>query len=601
MTQKRMHAKMPEKIPRKLRGTGVSPGLVIARVVVLKRQNWQAGWYQLPPGHIDGEVHRFKLAIVGAEAELHQLREKMAGDLTEALSIIDSHLLMLKDPMIVQRTEAIIREHNVNAEWALGQALTEIKARFDKIQDSYIRERYVDIKHVAERVFDFMTGQQSSEQLENQEPSILVANDFSPEDTLRMQSGNVCGFLTEKGGLTSHTAIIARSLHIPAVVGLEQITSIVRDGDRVILDGASGQVIIGPTAEEIEDLQENIQRKHAFNDALDEYIPLNSISLDGVPLRLSANIEMCEELDAVQKYRSEGIGLFRSEFGYFSKASLPSEEMLFSTYKKLLETMHPFPVTVRTLDVGGDKVLNGCPGTTAWLDRERNPALGLRSIRFSLFEQDLFRAQLRALLRASVHGHLRILLPLVSALSELREAKELIGEVMDELRSKGIGYAENVEIGMMVEVPSAVVMADLFAREVDFFAIGTNDLIQYSLAIDRGNQYVAHLYEPFHPAVLRMIYQTVQAAINGNIPVSLCGEMAGDPLCAPILIGFGVDELSMRPSLIPLVKRLLRHSSYEDLRQLSGQVLRCEDSEDIRAVLLRTYDQFYPREFLDYE
>lgn len=585
--------------PRKLKGIGVSPGIVTAAVVVLKRQNWRAGWYHLPPEHIEKEVQRFHRAIAGAEEELRQLRQRLAGDLTEAVSIIDSHLLMLKDRMIVARTEALIRHNNVNAEWALAQALSEIKERFEQIGDSYIRERYVDIKHVADRVFGFMTGRETSSPPETRDPIILVANDFSPEDTLRMQAGNVCGFLTEKGGLTSHTAIIARSLNIPAVVGLEHITSIVRNGHRVILDGTSGQVIIHPDAEEIEQFEENERRKHALSDQLDQYIPLAAVSLDGVSVRLSANIEMCGELDSVLRYRSEGIGLFRSEFGYFSMGRLPSEEELLATYAMLLKTMDPYPVTVRTLDVGGDKALSCYPGNTAWLDQERNPALGLRSIRFSLFEQDLFRSQIRALLRASVHGRLRILLPLVSALSELREAKELIAEVKKDLRANNLASAENVEIGMMVEVPSAVIMADIFAREVDFFAIGTNDLIQYSLAIDRGNQYVAHLYEPFHPAVLRMIYQTVQAGKNANVPVSLCGEMAGDPLCAPLLIGFGVNELSMRPVVIPQIKRLLRHSNCDDLRRMSAQVLRCEDSEDVRDVLMHTYAQSYPREFFD--
>ena len=585
--------------PRKLRGIGASPGTVIADVVVLKRQNWRAGWYHLPPDHIPKEVQRFHQAISGAGEELRQLRQRLAGDLTEAVSIIDSHLLMLKDRMIVERTEALIRHNNVNAEWALAQALSEIKERFDQIGDSYIRERYVDIKHVADRVFGFMTGRESNDPPEGDEAIILVANDFSPEDTLRMQAGNVCGFLTEKGGLTSHTAIIARSLNIPAVVGLEHITSIVRNGDRVILDGTSGLVIVHPQEEEITKLEENLRKKHALTNLLDQYIPLAAVSRDGISVRLSANIEMCEELASVRGYRSEGIGLFRSEFGYFSEATLPSEDTLLKTYTTLLRTMDPYPVTVRTLDVGGDKVLNSFPGNNAWLDRERNPALGLRSIRFSLFEQDIFRVQIRALLRASVHGQLRILLPLVSALTELREAKELIAEVMAELRAQQLDFAANVEIGMMVEVPSAVVMADIFAREVDFFAIGTNDLIQYSLAIDRGNQYVAHLYEPFHPAVLRMIYQTVQAGKNGNIPVSLCGEMAGDPLCAPLLIGFGVEELSMRPAVIPLVKRLLRHSNCEDLRQLSAQVLRCEDSEDVRQLLFERYKKMYPPEFFE--
>lgn len=589
--------RMSPPIVRRLHGTGVSPGLSVATAVVLKRQNWRTGWYHLPADHIDKEVQRFVAAIAAAEKELRQLRQRLSGELTEAVSIIDSHLLMLKDKMMVGRTEIIIRHHRVNAEWALAQALSEIKERFEQIDDAYIRARYTDIKHVADRVFGLLTGRQATPVIDNAQPIILVANDFSPEDTLHMQAQGVCGFLTEKGGSTSHTAIIARSLGIPAVVGLEHITSQVRTGDSLILDGSSGQVILHPEAEDLALLDEKSARRQACNDQLDSYIPLASISLDGVAVRLSANIEMCEELAAVLRCRCEGIGLFRSEFGYFSGGHLPDEEALLATYTTLLHAMAPHPVTVRTLDVGGDKVLNSFPGNQAWLDQERNPALGLRSIRFSLFEQDLFRSQVRALLRASVHGRLRILLPLVSAKAELRAARVLIDEVMAELRHEGRAFAADVQIGMMVEVPSAVVMADIFAREVDFFAIGTNDLIQYSLAIDRGNQYVAHLYEPFHPAVLRMIYQTVQAARQGGIPVSLCGEMAGDLLCAPLLIGFGVDELSMRPAMISQVKRLLRHVSVEDLRQLSAQVLRCEDSEQVRALLNHRYGQLYPPDF----
>lgn len=597
-----MNATSPERniisqVPRRLHGTGVSPGLAVASAMVLKRQHWRTGWYHLPADHIDGEVQRFTAAIAAAEDELRQLRQRLNGDLAEAVSIIDSHLLMLSDKMVVDRTRAIIRQQLVNAEWALAQALSEIRERFEQIDDAYIRARYADIKHVADRVFGLLTGRQLAPVIDPSHPVILVANDFSPEDTLRMQAQGVCGFLSEKGGPTSHTAIIARSLGIPAVVGLEHITSQVRNGDQLLLDGASGQVVLHPHADDLARLDENTARHHGLRDQLEPYIPLASISLDGVAVRLSANIEMCEELAAVQRYRCEGIGLFRSEFSYFSEGRLPAEEELYTTYTTLLQAMAPHPVTVRTLDVGGDKVLNRFPGNQAWLDQERNPALGLRSIRFSLFEQDLFRAQLRALLRASVHGRLRILLPLVSALAELREAKASIREVMDELGHSGQASTEKVEIGMMVEVPSAVIMADIFAREVDFFAIGTNDLIQYSLAIDRGNQYVAHLYEPFHPAVLRMIYQTVQAGRQGGISVSLCGEMAGDALCAPLLIGFGVDELSMRPAMIPQVKRLLRHVNQEALRQLSAQVLRCEDSEQVRELLSSAYGQLYPSEF----
>jgi phosphotransferase system enzyme I (PtsI) len=582
---------------RTLQGIGVSPGIVVAKVMVLKRPTWRAGRYHLPPEHIEQEVGRFSQAINAAGQELLRLREKVADDLADALSIIDSHLLMLKDRMIIERTTAIIRQNNVNAEWALAQALCDIKERFDRIDDPYIKERYADIKHVADRVFGLLAGRESDPLDLATGPTIVVANDFSPEDTMRMQAGNVLGFLTEKGGMNSHTAIVARSLAIPAVVGLEHVTGILATGDLIIMDGGSGLVILRPDPEEISRYQADERHSRARADELDRYIHLASETLDGYTLRLSANIEMVEELPTVLRYGSEGIGLFRSEFDYFQGRRPPTEEQLLSTYRQLLETMSPHPVTVRTLDVGGDKFLNSFPGNKAWFDQERNPALGLRSIRFSLYEKELFRMQLRALLRASVHGRLRILLPLVSALGEVRQAKAIIRELMADLEAAEQPYAVDVEIGMMVEVPSAVVMADVFAAEVDFFAIGTNDLIQYSLAIDRGNQYVAHLYEPFHPAVLRMIKQTVEAGHAHNIPVSLCGEMAGDVLCVPVLMGLGLDELSMRPAVIPKVKRLLRHSSTRQLRNLGEQVLRCADSNDVRAYLATTLPQYYPKEF----
>ncbi len=587
----------PGGVSRILQGIGVSPGVVVAQVMVLKRHTWRAGRYHLPAEHIETEVERFSLAVTEAGAELAQLREKLADDLADALSIIDSHLLMIKDRMLFERTIAIIRENNVNAEWALAQALCDIKERFERIDDLYIKARYADIKHLADRIFGLLAGREKDPLGEAIGPVIVAANDFSPEDTLRMHSGNILGFLTEKGGLTSHTAIVARSLNIPAVVGLEHVTGILATGDLIILDGGSGQVILNPDPAEIKRYQEDDRRTRGLDDELDRYIHLSSETVDGYTIRLSANIEMLEELPSVLRYGSEGIGLFRSEFDYFQGRRQPTEEQLLATYRRLLETMSPHPVTVRTLDVGGDKFLNSFPGNKAWFDQERNPALGLRSIRFSLYERELFRIQLRALLRASIHGRLRILLPLVSALAELRQTKAIIREIQAELAAENLPYAEDIELGIMVEVPSAVVMADVLALEVDFFAIGTNDLIQYSLAIDRGNQYVAHLYETFHPAVLRMIKQTVDAGHARDIPVSLCGEMAGDVMCAPVLMGMGLDELSMRPAVIPRIKRLLRHSDTSQLRYLWQRVLQCEDSNDVRDYLTLTLPQYYPEEF----
>jgi len=582
---------------RALQGIGVSPGIVAATVVVFKRRTVRAGWHHLPPDHIEHEVDRFAGAIKAAGDELVLLREKLADDLADALSIIDSHLLMLKDKMIVERTIGIIRHKNVNAEWALAQALSEIKERFDRIDDSYIRERFTDIKHVADRVFGLLSGREHQPFAGEGQAVILVANDFSPEDTLRMQAGNVHGFLTEKGGVTSHTAIVARALGLPAVVGLEHATSLLTTGDAIILDGGSGQIVLDPAPEEMRRVQEENRCDGLLADELARYIHLSSETADGVAVRLSANIETLAELPAVLHFGSDGIGLFRSELDYFNNRRPPNEEQLVAIYQQLLAAMSPHPVTVRTLDVGGDKFLNRFPGNKAWLDRERNPALGLRSIRFSLYEREIFRSQLRALFRASVHGRLRILLPLVSAPAELRQAKEIVAEVLAELAENGYSVAQGVELGIMVEVPSAVVMADVFAAEVDFFAIGTNDLIQFSLAIDRGNQYVAHLYEPFHPAVLRMIRQTVEAGHACNISVSLCGEMASDPLCVPVLLGMGLDELSMRPAVVPRIRRLLRHCRSDELRQISRQALQCGDSDQVRDMLARQLPALCPKEF----
>jgi len=583
---------------RTLQGIGVSPGIVVAQVLVLKRSSWRVGRYHLPATQIEQEVVRFTQATAAAGQELLRLREQLADDLADALSIIDSHLLMLKDRMIIERTLAIIRQNNVNAEWALAQALSDIKERFERIDDPYIRERYADIKHVADRVFSLLAGRESDPLALVAGPTIVVANDLSPEDTMRIQAGKVLGFLTEKGGKHSHTAIVARSLNIPAVVGLEHATAILTSGDLIVMDGGSGQVVLHPDSEEISRSQADERHNRALADELDRYIHLAAETVDGYTLRLSANIEMVEELSTVLRYGCEGIGLFRSEFDYFRGRRPPTEEQLLATYRQLLETMAPHPVTVRTLDVGGDKFLNSFPGNKAWFDQERNPALGLRSIRFSLYEKELFRLQLRALLRASVHGRLRILLPLVSALAEVRQARAILTELTADLAAEGLAHGTAVEFGIMVEVPSAVVMADVLAAEVDFFAIGTNDLIQYSLAIDRGNQYVAQLYEPFHPAVLRMIKQTVDAGHGRNIPVSLCGEMAGDVLLVPVLMGLGLDELSMRPALLPRVKRLLRHSSTRQLRNLVEGVLQCPDSGEVRQYLATTLPHLYPKEYI---
>jgi len=582
---------------RALFGVGASPGIVIAKARVFKRRTSRAGWHKLPPDQIEPEVSRFQEAVARAEHELRELRTTFADDLSDALSIIDSHILMLKDRMILGRTAEIIREEGINAEWALADALGRIKEKFNAIADPYIKQRFSDVKYVADRIFGLLSGREDDVLADISEKVIVVGHDFSPEDTLHMQAKNILGFIAEEGGVTSHTAIVARSLGIPAVVGLENITGLCASGDEIILDGFSGRVTLYPSREQLRQYEEYRKQHASFSEELSAYIHLASETPDGHRVRLAGNIEMTDEVQTVFRYGAEGIGLFRSEFDFFHLELLPDEETLTRAYSDLAQTLSPQPVTIRTLDVGGDKFSNRLPQNGIRLDLERNPALGLRSIRYSLRDPTLFTLQLRALLRASVHGNLRILLPMISSSSEVRSVKGLLRQIMNTLDRERIPFDPKVSVGIMIEVPSAVILADLLAEEVDFFSIGTNDLIQYSLAIDRGNQYVAHMYEPFHPAVLRMIQQTVQAGHRRGIEVSMCGEMAGDVVSAPVLFALGLDELSMRPSAIPHVRRILRCSGHRQLMELGRAVLNCKDGGEVRSFLTRYLPEQYPQEF----
>jgi phosphotransferase system enzyme I (PtsI) len=580
-----------------LYGISGSPGIVAGRVIVINHHREQKVCYPITKESVAAEVQRFQDALDRVEKELAAVRSQCAGDFADALSIIDSHILMVRDPTLHSDTIALIRHEKINAQWALSRTLERIKKKFAAIEDPYIRDRFADVEYVVDRVSAVLSGHQPGLPVEMDEPVIVISDDFSPEDTLGMQSGKVLGFLTEKGGVTSHTAIIARSLGLPAVLGIEQITSLCSTGDTVILDGYSGRVYLAPTLDMQQQYREYDRQHRAFSDELAGYIHLSSETVDGLQVRLSANIELPGEMESVYKYGAEGIGLFRSEFDYLHRQQLPDEETLFAVYRDLLAGLAPDPVTIRTLDVGGDKFVSHLPDSDVRLDLERNPALGLRSFRYSLREPGLLITQLRAMLRASTHGRLRILLPMISSLSELQRVRAILDTIMEDLHREKISFHPAVEIGIMIEVPSAVVMADTLAAEVDFFSIGTNDLIQYSLAIDRGNEYVAHMYEPLHPAVLRMISQTVDAAHTQGIEVALCGEMAGDVVSAPVLLGLGIDELSMRPSAVPHIKRMLRHSCSRQLADLGKKVLRCGDGGEVRNLLTGYLPKYYPEEF----
>jgi phosphotransferase system enzyme I (PtsI) len=578
-------------------GIAASDGIVIGKALVIKRHTRRAGWRHIGSDAVEEEIIRFESAVARAEKELGALRDRFGEDLTDVLSIIDSHILMVRDRMLAGRVHDLIRSKKINAEWALAQVLGRIKERFNRIDDPYIRDRYSDVRYVADRIFGLLSGRQENLLSGIDEEVIVIANDFSPEDTIRMRSENILGLVTEKGGVTSHTAIVARSLGLPAVVGIEGVTGKCATGDTLILDGYSGRLHLHPTADQQQQFQEYDRQHRAYSSELAQYVHLNAETLDGHNVRLAANIEHRHELDNVIRYGAQGIGLFRSEFDFFNQEEEPDEQVLFNGYSEVLSMLSPMPVTIRTLDVGGDKFSDRLLSGDLRLDLERNPALGLRSIRYSLRRPQLFIMQLRALLRASVNGRLRIMLPMISSLEELRKVKDIFKATRDDLRKEYPDLQPKLEIGIMIEVPSAVIMADTLAAEVDFLSIGTNDLIQYSLAIDRGNEYVAHMYEPVHPAVLRMIKFTVEAGHARGLEVALCGEMAGDVALAPILFGLCLDELSMRPSAIPFMKRILRHSSLEQLHTLADRVLECGDGSEVRRLLSDYLPGQYPEEF----
>jgi phosphoenolpyruvate-protein phosphotransferase (PTS system enzyme I) len=580
-----------QELPRTLYGTGASPGIVIGPVLLVGGASRQHRRHYLDAPRVAQELCRFEEAVAQAVAGLQESRRQFARELADYVQIIDSQLLMLKDRTLYQGTIKLIKDKKINAEWALEQALAEVRAKFDNISDPYLRERFQDVEQVSERVFRLLAGN-GSDPLVEAEKVILVARDFSPADTLRMKSRGIIGFLTERGGTTSHTAIVARTLGIPAVVGVENITRQVSSGDLVVLEGTTGRVHLNPGEEQLEQFRQQQRQYQNYSNQVARYAHLPAVTVDGLSVRVHANIEMVEEIDVARQFGAGGIGLFRSEYYYVSREQLPDEETLYGLYRELLAELAPLPVTIRTLDIGGDKFAS----SISW-GAEINPALGSRAIRFSFRQPAIFRTQLRAMLRASVHGTLKIMFPMISSLCEVEKIREIVAQVAAELDREGYPHDPRVKIGIMIEVPSAVALADVLAHRVDFFSIGTNDLIQYTLAIDRVNEYVAHMYDPLHPAVLRMIKQVVAAGHEAGIDVELCGEMAGDPCCLPLLLGLGLDELSMHPLAIPYIKRMIRNSTSEETENLCGEIMAMTSSGKIRSYLGEYLPRRYPEQF----
>ncbi len=569
-----------------LRGIGGSPGICIGKAYLVDREGVDVVQrYAVAPKDLPKEKKRFKAAVQKAKEELHAIIVGTPEEFREHADILETHVVLLKDKMLYARAIEIIENEKINAEWALKKAVSGLKRMFREMTDPYLRQRAEDIVQVSDRILRNLVGVRQVDIRSINKRVILVAHDLSPAETSQIQLERIMGFVTDRGGKTSHTSIIARTLEIPAVLGVGDATRRIRNEDIIIVDGSEGTVILRPNDDTLIEYQERQAQFEIFRKAItrDSHLPARTV--DGVRIEVMGNIELPEEVVSVLDNGGEGIGLYRTEFGYLSRNSFPSEEELFDKYRDVVEVMAPHPVTIRTLDINGDKALN----YAATQRPEENPALGLRAIRYCLKRPDIFSTQLRAILRAAAFGHVRILLPMISGVDELREARRLITEAARGLEKEGIFHNANVAVGIMIEVPSAVVLADYLAEEADFFSIGTNDLIQYCLAIDRGNQEVAHLFSPLHPALLRMIRQVTETARQHGIETYMCGEMAADPIHVPILLALGMDELSMNPQSIPAVKRVIRSLSAEKCKPFLEVVLQQRTAQDVMNRLRTTY------------
>ena len=571
----------------KLDGIAVSPGIVIGKARMVDRSKQKIIYqYLINESEISREVERFKRALELTKDQILSLKNHMSDRIKEHSFILDAHLMIVEDNMISDATVDIILEEKINAEWALKKSIQKIRQLFNQIDYEYIRDRIKDVENVAERILRNLSGKEQESLSKINERVIVVAHDLSPADTSELNTSMVMGFITDVGGKTSHTAIMAQSLKIPAVLGLEKATGSIEDGKLLILDGYKGEVIINPDDDTIISYQEKAIYYENYISGILRLSHLPSETVDGYRMAVKANIEFLEEVVSAKDSGAEGIGLYRTEFLYLRNKGIPSENELYEDYKQVAELMAPSPVTIRTLDIGGDKIFPNKKPLT-----EANPALGLRAIRFCLKEQEIFKSQLRAILRASAHGNIRIMFPMISGIQEFVEAREILTLVMSDLDEENIAYDRDIKVGVMIEIPSAVVVADILAESADFFSIGTNDLIQYTLAIDRSNENVAYMYEPYHPAVIRMIMQIVKAAKNAGIEVSLCGEMASDPFCIPILLGMGIDELSLTAAGIPLLKKLIRSLSKEEAEKDLANILKLKTSEEVsKYILKRTKD-----------
>jgi phosphotransferase system enzyme I (PtsI) len=568
-----------------LNGIGVSPGICIGKAYLVEVEGVDIiEKYHISQSHVLSELNRFRLAVKKAKNELRAIIENTPAAIKEHVDILETHVILLKDKLLYGKIIETIELDCINAEWALKKVVSSLRSMFMNMSDPYLKERAIDIGQVADRILNHLVGSERINIAAIDKRVVLVAADLSPAQTSQIQLERVKGFVTDKGGGTSHTSIIARTLGIPAVSGLDHATKTICSDDLIIVDGISGNVIINPTDQTLIAYEERRFQYETRMAALDRQSHLDAVTLDGHRFMVMGNIELPEEIVSVLDHGGDGVGLYRTEFQYMGRPDYPSEAELFDKYKDVVEVMAPRPVTIRTLDINGDKALDRPVESV-----EDNPALGLRAIRYCLRNPDVFRTQLRAILRAAAYGNVRILFPMISGYEEIQEAKVMLNAVSDELEKDGIVHNRNIEIGIMIEVPSAVILSDILAETVDFFSIGTNDLIQFSLAIDRGNRQVAYLFNPLHPAILRLLQHTVDAARTKGKKVFMCGEMAGDPLHIPILLGLGIDEFSMNPNAIPLAKQTIRSLNIQETRCFLSEIMK---EKTAQAVMERVQERF---------
>ncbi len=580
--------------PQVFRGIGVSPGVAVGKALVIEVPRPRVKRDVVDAAQVPLEVARLRQALEVSRRQILEIQDRIAKEVgPQYARIFDAHLLILEDRWLVEQASAAIQTQRVNAECAVQEVLEPVRHALSRVEDGYLKERRTDVDDVGDRLLRNLLGQRGSFHVEGMRgEAIVLAHDLSPSDTAQLHRDAVLGLATETGGRTSHSAIMARSLEIPAVVGVEEICAHVRDHETVILDGTEGVVILAPDREMLARYHARKQQLEYAGRALHKLGALPAETQDGYRVRVTANIEFPTELPAVRAHGAEGIGLYRTEFLYLNRRELPAEEEHFAVYRAVAAEMHPRPTVIRTLDFGGDKLASAIQLAT-----EENPSLGLRAIRLCLHRPDIFRTQLRAILRASAFGTLRIMYPMISGVAELRAANAILEDVKAELRRQGVAFDPEIQVGAMIEIPSAAVTADLLAREADFFSVGTNDLIQYALAIDRINEQVAYLYEPLHPAVLRMLRSVVSAAHNEGIWIAMCGEMAADPLHGLVLTGLGFDELSMTPGAIPLMKRIIRSVTYGQAAGVAQRLFGCATAQEVERLLLQEMRARFPEYF----